>query len=68
MTFVIPYEHFVHKCVYLVPTFSGFGIMHQEKSGNPATRSGIEHLSSISIFQTENALTLCTSVNGILLH
>jgi hypothetical protein len=33
-TFRIFYDHFVHF-VFIWYTFSGFGIMYQEKSGNP---------------------------------
>jgi hypothetical protein len=35
-TFVIFYEHFVLS-VLIWYIFSGFGIMHKEKSGSPAT-------------------------------
>jgi hypothetical protein len=33
-TFWISYDHLVHF-LFIVYIFSGFGIMHQEKSGNP---------------------------------
>jgi hypothetical protein len=36
--FGIFYDHWV-LCVFIWYSFSGFGIMHQEKSGNPAVQS-----------------------------
>jgi hypothetical protein len=33
-TFGIFYDHLAH-CVFIWYIFSGFGVMHQEKSGNP---------------------------------
>jgi hypothetical protein len=38
-TFGIFYDHLVHIGVHFVH-FSGFGMMHQEKSGNPVAISG----------------------------
>jgi hypothetical protein len=38
-TFGMFYDHFVHFVFILYVHFSGFGIMHQEKSGNPASHA-----------------------------
>jgi hypothetical protein len=43
-TFEIVYEHLVHF-VFIWYIFSGFGIIHQEKSGNPGAGATGVHCS-----------------------
>jgi hypothetical protein len=48
-TFGILYDHFVHfMLIWYI--FSGFGIMHQEKSGNPAGKHFATGLILMHIF------------------